>query len=202
MSNGFVCSVKIYTKTGDKGETSLFGGWRVPKDDLRIEACGTVDELNSVIGIIRALKVSKALDTILHGVQNDLFILGADLAAPISSSRRSSMVPRIEREHIAATEAFIDQIQLGLPPLKRFILPGGSQASAHVHYARAVCRRAERRAVTLARKESVNPWVVSYLNRLSDLLFVLARSASHKVGAREVRWLAPDASGQQRRFRK
>jgi cob(I)alamin adenosyltransferase len=112
------------------------------------------------------------------------------------------MVPRIERGHIAATEAIIDQIQPKLPPLKRFILPGGSQVSAQLHHARAVCRRAERCAVKLSRIEKVNPRVISYLNRLSDLLFVLARWAGQKAGAREVRWLAPHASGQQRRFRK
>jgi cob(I)alamin adenosyltransferase len=201
LSNGFVCSVKIYTKTGDKGETSLFGGRRVPKDDLRIETCGAVDELNSVIGIARSIKMSRALDTILQGVQNDLFILGADLAAPVSSNRRSSMVPRIDRGHVAATEALIDKVQPELPSLKRFILPGGSLASAHLHHARAVCRRTERRAVTLARKGSVNPLVISYLNRLSDLLFILARFASQNAGVRDVRWLAPDARGQRRRLR-
>ncbi len=193
--------MKIYTKTGDKGETSLFGGRRVPKDDLRIETCGTVDELNSVIGIIRSMKVSKALDAILQRAQNDLFILGADLAAPISSSRRRAIVPRIDGGHIAATEAIIDRIQPELPPLKSFILPGGSQASAHLHYARAVCRRAERRAVKLSRTQKVNPRVISYLNRLSDLLFILARFAGQKVGAREVRWLAPEARGRRRRLR-
>jgi cob(I)alamin adenosyltransferase len=194
--------MRIYTRTGDRGETSLFGGRRVPKDDLRIETCGTVDELNSVIGIVRSMKVSKALDTILQGVQNDLFILGADLAAPILLSRTSSTIPRIDRGHVAAAEAIIDQIQPRLPPLKKFILPGGSQGSAHLHYARAVCRRAERRAVKLSRREKVNPRVISYLNRLSDLLFILARFASRQGGVSEVRWIAPAGGGQRRRFRK
>jgi cob(I)alamin adenosyltransferase len=190
--------MKIYTKTGDKGETSLFGGKRVPKDDLRIETCGTVDELNSVIGITRSMKVSKAVDTVLQRVQNDLFILGADLATPISSSRRSARVPRIDGRHIAATEAIIDQIQPRLPPLKRFILPGGSQVSSYLHSARAVCRRAERRAVTLGRAQTINPSIVPYLNRLSDLLFVLARSANQKARVKEVVWGYP-ATGRQAR---
>jgi len=194
--------MRIYTKTGDKGETSLLGGRRVPKDDLRIETYGTVDELNSVIGIVRSMKVPKVVDVVLERVQNDLFILGADLATPISSSRRSANVPRIDGGHIAATEAIITQIHPKLPPLKRFILPGGSQASSHLHYARAVCRRAERRAVKLGRTENVNPRVTPYLNRLSDLLFILARFASQKARVKEVLWLGPDVKGQRRRLHK
>jgi cob(I)alamin adenosyltransferase len=194
--------MRIYTKTGDKGETSLFGGKRVSKDHLRIETCGTVDELNSLIGVVRSMKVSRALDTILQGVQNDLFILGADLAAPLSSSRRRSTVPRIDGAHIAAIEATIDWIQPKLPLLKRFILPGGTPASAHLHHARSVCRRAERRAVKLSRREKVNPRVIPYLNRLSDLLFILARFTGRQAGVKETRWFRPAERVQRRGFRK
>jgi cob(I)alamin adenosyltransferase len=194
--------MKIYTKTGDKGETSLFGGKRVPKDDLRIEACGAVDELNSVIGIIRSAKVSKSLDTILQRIQKELFILGSDLATPISSSRKSAQVSRITEGHVAAAEAIIDQIQPNLPTLRRFVLPGGSQVSSYLHYARAVCRRVERRVVRLARTENVNPLAISYLNRLSDLLFTLARFANQEAGVREVLWLSPEARGRRRKLRK
>jgi cob(I)alamin adenosyltransferase len=188
--------MKIYTKTGDKGETSLLGGNRVHKDDLRIEAYGTVDELNSVIGIVRSMKAPRTVDRILERIQNDLFIVGADLAAPLSLSRRTAKVPRIDRRRISAIEAIIDQIQRKLPPLKRFILPGGSQVSSHLHLARAVCRRAERRTVQLGRAQKINPSILSYLNRLSDLLFILARSANQKARAKEVVWGFPTMRNQ------
>jgi cob(I)alamin adenosyltransferase len=183
--------MKIYRKAGNEGDTSLLGGERVLKDDLRVEAYGTVDELNSVIGIVRSMKVSKVVDVVLERVQNDLLIIGADLAAPLSLSRRTAKVPRIDRRRIGAIEAIIDQIQPKLPPLKRFILPGGSQVSSLLHLARAVCRRAERRAVHLGRAQKINPGILSYLNRLSDLLFILARSANHKARVKEVVWGFP-----------
>jgi cob(I)alamin adenosyltransferase len=190
--------MSIYTKAGDKGDTFLFGGERVPKDDLRVEAYGAVDELNSVIGIVRSMKVPKVIGVVLEAVQNDLFVIGADLAAPFSLSPRNANVPRIDAGRVAAIESIIDQIQPKQPPLRRFIIPGGSRASSYLHYARAVCRRAERRAVRLARKQKVNPAVITYLNRFSDLLFVLARSANQKANVQEVVWKFP-ATGRQGR---
>jgi len=192
--------LRIYTRTGDRGETSLFGGKRVPKDDLRIEACGAVDELNSVIGIIRSAKVSRSLDPILQRIQKELFILGSDLATPISSSRRSAQVSRITEGHVAAAEAIIDQIQPNLPTLRRFVLPGGSQVSSYLHYARAVCRRVERRVVRLARTENVNPLAISYLNRLSDLLFILARLENKQAGVRDTQWFSSASKARRRKL--
>jgi cob(I)alamin adenosyltransferase len=182
--------MRIYTKTGDGGETSLFGGKRVKKDSLRIEACGTVDELNSVIGVVRSMRVSKEVDKVLEGVQNDLFVLGADLATPVWKVQKRAREARIREDHVKAIEAIIDRIQPKLPPLRRFVLPGGSSPASHLHLARAVCRRAERRVVKLSQGEAVNPIAIAYLNRLSDLLFVLARLVNRKAKAAEVYWRA------------
>jgi cob(I)alamin adenosyltransferase len=180
--------VKIYTKTGDGGETSLFGGKRVKKDNLRIEACGTVDELNSVIGVVRSMRVFREVDKVLEGVQNDLFVLGADLAAPVRKAQKRAREARVEEGHIRVIEAIIDRIQAKLPPLRSFVLPGGFPAASHLHLARAVCRRAERRIVKLSQGEAVNPIAVAYLNRLSDLLFVLARLVNRKAKVAEIHW--------------
>lgn len=180
--------MRIYTKTGDKGETSLFGGKRVKKDNLRIEACGTVDELNSVIGVVRSMRVFREVDKVLEGVQNDLFVLGADLATPEWKVHRRAREARIRDDHVKAIEAIIDRIQAKLPPLRRFVLPGGSSPASHLHLARAVCRRAERRVVKSSQEEPVNPIVIAYLNRLADLLFVLARFVNKKAKAAEVHW--------------
>jgi cob(I)alamin adenosyltransferase len=180
--------MKIYTKTGDKGETSLFGGKRVKKDNFRIEACGTVDELNSVIGVVRSKRVFREVDKVLEGVQNDLFVLGADLAAPHIRVQKGAQVGRIQEIHVKKIERIIDRIQAKLPSLRRFILPGGSPAASYLHLARAVCRRAERRVVKSSQGEPVNPIVITYLNRLSDLLFVLARFVNRKANAGEVHW--------------
>ncbi len=180
--------MKIYTKTGDKGETSLFGGKRVPKDALRIETYGTVDELNSLLGVIRAMRVGQSVDRILEKTQNDLFILGADLAAPNGKKLKSSAVPRIGKSNISALEKAIDGIQPRLSPLREFILPGGTLAASYFHLARSVCRRAERLAVRLARAESISPQILAYLNRLSDLLFILARWVNYQAGAKEIVW--------------
>jgi cob(I)alamin adenosyltransferase len=180
--------MKIYTRTGDRGETSLYGGKRVKKHNLRIEACGTVDELNSVIGVARSMKVPTDADKVLRGVQNDLFILGADLATPLGRVRKRVQETRIQEDHVRATEAVIDRIQAKLPPLRRFVLPGGSSPASHLHLARAVCRRAERHIVKLSQKEEINPVAIAYLNRLSDLLFVLARLANTKARASEMLW--------------
>jgi cob(I)alamin adenosyltransferase len=178
--------MKIYTKTGDKGETGLFGGDRVAKDSPRIEAYGAVDELNSLIGIIRALRPNKKIDNVLRKIQSDLFVLGADLATRKADKR--SLIPRISHSHIASLEKTIDLLQLPLRPLKSFILPGGTVAASHLHYARTVCRRAERSTVRLSRSEKINENVRVYLNRLSDLLFVLARYANHFGKKMETEW--------------
>ncbi|HRE60333.1 MAG TPA: cob(I)yrinic acid a,c-diamide adenosyltransferase [Micropepsaceae bacterium] len=167
---------RIYTKTGDGGETALGTGKRVPKDDPRIEAYGTVDETNAVIGVAR-LSAAANLDVMLARIQNDLFDLGADLAVPEEEGQSferltvtDAQVTRLERE--------IDAMNGELAPLRSFVLPGGSPAAAHLHVARTVCRRAERLTVTLSRAEKVNPAAIRYLNRLSDFLFVAARFAN------------------------
>jgi cob(I)alamin adenosyltransferase len=180
--------MKIYTKTGDKGETALFGGERVPKDAQRIEAYGSVDELNCVLGVIRSLKPHAAVDKILGKIQHQLFELGADLATPIA--HQSPLIPRIKRTHVAPLEKTIDALETKLQPLKTFILPGGSVVAAHLHLARTVCRRAERSVVRLSRNEDIGDSVIIYLNRLSDLLFVMARYANHLDNNEEVKWVS------------
>jgi cob(I)alamin adenosyltransferase len=185
--------MKIYTKTGDGGETSLFGGQRVPKDDLRIEAYGHVDELNSWIGFVRSARPAAHLDSILSRIQSDLFILGADLASPSEVTKKG--VIRIANEHILFLEQTIDRLAEKLPKLSSFILPGGGAAGAELHVSRAVCRRAERAVVRLSKKEEVNDAAGIYLNRLSDLLFVLARSANQAEKISEERWTPPETSG-------
>lgn len=180
--------MKIYTKTGDRGETSLFGGERVAKDALRIEAYGTVDELNSLLGVARSFKPGIEVETILDKIQNDLFVLGADLATPPSATNANT--PRVELRHGEELEPIIDSLESKLRPLKAFILPGGPPAGAHLHLARTVCRRAERLVVKLSRAEGTVGASVVYLNRLSDLLFVLARYANHLDGADETEWHA------------
>lgn len=178
--------MKIYTKTGDKGKTSLFGGPRVSKDALRIEAYGTVDELNSHLGAIRSLKPGNEIDQVLEKMQNDLFTLGADLATP--SHKKGATVRRIEPHHVEQAEKTIDHLDSNLEPLQNFILPGGSRIAAQIHIARTVCRRAERCVVQLSRKESIGATPIIYLNRLSDLLFVLARYANKREGTAETKW--------------
>lgn len=181
--------MKIYTKTGDRGETGLFGGGRVAKDSPRIEAYGVVDELNSIVGIVRAFKPGSAIDKVLRRIQEDLFILGADLATPRSEVR--SAIPRIDQSHVLSLERIIDKFELRLPPLKTFILPGGTPVASHLHLARTVCRRAERCLVHLSRSEDVGPQSSVYLNRLSDLFFVLARYANHVEKKKETQWTNP-----------
>ena len=171
--------MKIYTRTGDSGETSLFGGTRVAKNDLRIEAYGTVDELNSFIGVARASWPSSPVDSQLQRVQADLFDIGAYLAAP--NSDRFKSVPR---SRIADLESAIDRMESELPPLKSFILPGGSLAASHLHVARTVCRRAERMLVALGDTSST----LAYLNRLADYLFVAARFANKSLGVDDTPW--------------
>ncbi|MEW6510347.1 MAG: cob(I)yrinic acid a,c-diamide adenosyltransferase [Bacteroidota bacterium] len=178
--------MKIYTRTGDRGETSLYGGQRVPKDALRVEACGTVDELNSVIGMIRSDAPQPEIDAVLTQVQNRLFDLGADLATPRALARTD--VRRIDAGDATDLEQHIDAIEGRLKPLQQFILPGGSPVAARLHFARTVCRRAERSVVRLSRNEDIGDTITTYLNRLSDLLFVLARYANQSAAVPEITW--------------
>lgn len=178
--------MKIYTRSGDDGSTSLFSGGRVSKTHLRVESYGTVDELNSVLGLARALKPSDATMDKLERVQNHLFHLGADLATPMDA--KSEWVVRMDEEKVAWLEATIDQMTADLPPLAAFILPGGTPAAAQLHVARTVCRRAERLVVALAYQEEVGELVIQYLNRLSDWLFTLARWENHQAGIAEAKW--------------
>jgi cob(I)alamin adenosyltransferase len=180
-------TVKIYTKTGDTGETSLFDKTRVSKADPRVEAYGEVDELNACLGAARAARLDADLTAVLEQIQSELFAVGARLADP--SSRIAARVEKVtvSNAEVEQLEAMIDRLDAQLPPLRRFILPGGSTAGALLHLARTVCRRAERRVVGLG-AEAVDPVIVTYLNRLSDLLFVMARVANHRAGTTEVEW--------------
>jgi len=178
--------MKIYTKTGDGGETSLFGGTRVSKADARIDAYGCVDELNSSLGVIRSLEPSPELEGILSELQNDLFVLGADLATPQSNS--TATVPRIAHSNVERLERHIDNLEEQLEPLKSFVLPGGCRLAAELHLARTVCRRTERLVVALAKAEPIGGAPLVYLNRLSDLLFVMARFANLQAGHPETPW--------------
>ncbi len=179
-------ATKIYTKTGDNGETSLFGGKRVWKDDLRIAAYGTVDELNAVIGTAIAEIKNVELNSVLISLQNVLFSIGADLATPLENT--NSLIPRIDQNNIEQLEKIIDNHDSQLPQLKNFILPGGSKGASLLHLARTVCRRAEREVVALSKNEKINSFVEIYLNRLSDLLFVLARFQNFSSNIADVDW--------------
>jgi cob(I)alamin adenosyltransferase len=182
--------MRIYTRTGDAGETGLFGGQRAPKDAPRVEAFGTVDELNAALGVARACPGDELVSELLAEIQNDLFVLGADLATPAEDAERIGGRPvrRIREHHVRRMEGEIDRLEATLPPLERFILPGGSQRGALLHLARTLCRRAERRVVALSHNERVNPETLRYLNRLSDLLFVLARHVNLQAGIPELPW--------------
>ena len=188
--------MKLYTKSGDDGSTGLYSGQRVGKDCARVEACGAVDELNSALGLAGAPSEHEEISTILLGVQHLLIDMGADLAtlaapAPGAASKgKPRVVPRITADHVSRIEGQIDQIDGKLEPLRQFILPGGCEFAARLHVARTACRYAERRCVALARSEQVNTHVLVYLNRLSDLLFALARRANQLEGVADVIWLA------------
>ena len=177
--------MRIYTRTGDDGTTGLYGGSRVSKADPRVEAYGGVDEANAAIGLARAAGLAPAVDEVLARAQASLFDLGATLATP--ASKAPATKPPGDPE-IAALERAIDALEAGLPPLKTFVLPGGSDAAARLHLARTVCRRAERGVVRLADSERVDPLLVRYLNRLSDLLFVQARAANAAAKVPDVPW--------------
>ncbi len=180
--------MKIYTRTGDRGETSLFGGERVSKADPRVEAYGTVDELNSLLGLVRG-KAPAGLADQLGVVQATLFQVGAELAtARAEDSKLASHVPRVTAAQVEQLERWIDGMEGELPPLRNFVLPGGSETGALLHVARAVCRRAERRVVSLAERDPVNPELLRYLNRLGDFLFVAARWANRVHGVEEQAW--------------
>jgi cob(I)alamin adenosyltransferase len=180
---------KIYTKTGDDGRTGLFGGGRVEKDHARVEAYGDVDELNAVIGAARAVEMMPRVDEILAPVQRDLFAIGALLATPHPEKHREQLEKaRLSDKRIAQLEQAIDDGEEELEPLKAFILPGGTPKASALHVARTVCRRAERSIIRLQRTDEVPQIIIVYLNRLSDLLFVLARVANRRAGAGEVTW--------------
>jgi cob(I)alamin adenosyltransferase len=176
--------VKIYTRTGDHGETSLFGGARVAKNDARIEAYGTIDELSSFLGVARASALPAEVETTLEQVQRDLFEVGAHLASP-GTSRFGGVDP----QRIAELEQAIDTMERELAPLKNFILPGGTASAAHLHVARTVCRRAERWVVGLHDDTPATLSTIAYLNRLSDYLFVAARFANCRAGVQDVEWI-------------
>ncbi len=178
---------KIYTRTGDDGSTALGSRQRVPKDSPRVRAYGSVDELNSFIGLALAQELSPRLSETLPPIQNQLFNLGAELSFPAGEGEQSK-VPRIESRHVQALEQLIDELNAIVGPLENFILPGGSPGAAALQVARAVCRRAERCVVTLAHEETVRPEALAYLNRLSDLLFVMARYENKQQGMEEPLW--------------
>lgn len=190
--------MKIYTKTGDKGETGLLGGKRVSKDDPRIIAYGSVDELNSYIGLVLSLLSLKDKDlfnditNLFIRVQSDLFIIGSDLADPRDPSKNDMQdqrkTPRIEKNMISHLETAIDRFEMQLNPITFFILPGGSIESSSIHISRSIARRAEIATVVLSKNETINPYVIVYLNRLSDLLFVCARLVNQRLGVKDVAW--------------
>ena len=186
--------MKIYTKTGDTGETGLFGGERVKKDHPRIFAYGDVDELNAFVGWVRAANRDVEVDAALQSVQNDLFDLGAVLATP-DPKKLEGKGRFVTAHEVKALEREIDRMEKDLAPLKTFILPGGSEVAARLHAARTVCRRAERSVVTLAHREKIGEEIIMYLNRLSDYLFVMARWVNFKQGVADVPWTKKEISG-------
>jgi cob(I)alamin adenosyltransferase len=179
--------MKIYTKTGDDGTTGLFGAGRIPKYALRIEAYGTVDEVNAFVGLCRTEPDARHFEPLLEDLQRLLFVLGADLATPLEV-RSKYPIPRIEEHDILPLEQAIDHFEIDLPLLEKFILPGGSRLSAYFHLARTITRRAERIVVDLASKEEIGKFDIMFLNRLSDLFFVLSRKANQLAGVRDVEW--------------
>src|SRR2546421_12368412 len=185
---------RVYTRTGDKGTTALVGGKRVPKDSPRIVAYGTVDELNSIVGLARVFNAERLaeddkhrwLDGVLRRIQNELFDLGSELATPDDAAYEG--MHRVGEAEVKALEALMDECQKDLAPLKSFVLPGGGRVGGFLHQARTVCRRAERRVLALSRVEPISPWTIAYVNRLSDLLFVLSRWVARKGGETEYLW--------------
>jgi len=186
--------MKIYTKTGDKGETSLFGGTRVPKYHLRIEAYGTIDELNSYIGLIRDQQIDSHTEEVLLTIQNKLFTLGAMLATPpekelLKSGKERLNINKVDESSVVLLENEIDFMNESLPPMTHFVLPGGHTTVSFCHIARCICRRAERIATQLNDESEINEQILIYLNRLSDYLFVLARKLTYDNNAKEIQWI-------------
>ncbi len=186
--------MKIYTKTGDKGTTALFGGTRVPKHHIRIESYGTIDELNSYIGLIRDQNINESYKDLLIHIQDRLFTVGAVLATDpekslLKSGKERLNIPKVSSEDIERLEREMDTMNTELPPMTHFVLPGGHETVSFCHIARCVCRRAERLATALNDIEPVEPNTLMYLNRLSDYLFVLARKLSHDLQANEIKWI-------------
>ena len=185
---------RVYTRTGDGGETALVGGRRVPKDAPRIEAYGTIDELNAIIGLARVFNAERLrkgkdyrwLDEVFRRLQNELFDLGSELATPEDGVYEG--MHRVSEAQVTALEKLMDRCQKDLKPLKSFVLPGGGRVGGFLHQARTVCRRAERRVLALSRVETISPWPLKYVNRLSDLLFVLSRWVGQRLGEREYLW--------------
>ncbi len=188
-----VAAVKIYTRAGDDGSTGVLGPGRIAKDAARVEAYGSVDELNAALGVAVTLDGANSFAAELAAVQSQLFQVGAELATTDAAALAKQA--RIGDDDVTALEAGIDRLEQELEPLTAFLVPGGSPLAAQLHFARTVCRRAERRVVTLARAEPVDPRLVRYLNRLADWLFVLARAANRRAGVEETRWRAPGRSG-------
>jgi cob(I)alamin adenosyltransferase len=178
---------KIYTRKGDSGDTALGGGQRVAKDHLRVQVYGTVDELNSLLGVALATELCGRLAELLPPIQNELFHLGSDLCF-LESDKAQNSVPQIGERHVKKLEQMVDEMTAVVGPLANFILPGGSLGAAHLHVARTICRRAEREAVTLSRHEAIGPYVIPYLNRLSDALFVMARYENYRRKVAEPLW--------------
>jgi cob(I)alamin adenosyltransferase len=185
---------RVYTRTGDAGETGLGGGQRVPKDHPRIEAYGTVDELNSVLGVVRSQLADEAMDAHLSAIQHQLFDLGGDLCLREEDKQKFGMPP-FPQAHVDALEKVLDAANAELPPLKEFILPAGEPAASFLHIARCTCRRAERLVVALSHLEPVSPTVVPYLNRLSDALFQMARQVNIRSGRGDVLWVRTHKRG-------
>lgn len=178
---------KLYTRTGDQGTTALTDGQRVPKDSLRVRAYGSVDELNSWLGFALSFGLTEPLGEALSRIQNELFDLGADLSTP-RAAQVSHPVPRIGKQHVQALEALIDSLNTELAPLENFVLPGGDQGAAVLHISRTVCRRTEREALTLSREQPIGDQVLPYLNRLSDVLFAMARWQNAQTGSEAPLW--------------
>jgi len=186
--------MKVYTKTGDKGTTALFGGQRVPKNHIRIDSYGTVDELNSYIGLIRDQDINPLYKAVLIEIQDRLFTVGAILATPVEkeilkNGKSRLNIARISDEDVAYLENQIDEMDTALPPMTHFVLPGGHTTVSYCHIARCVCRRAERLSTELSQSEDIDTMVIMYLNRLSDYLFVLARKLSFDLKADEIKWI-------------
>ena len=179
---------KIYTKTGDKGNTSLIGGKKIPKSHFRIDAYGTVDELNSYVGLCRDVITDEPGRAVLSGIQDRLFTIGSSLACDPGKETKIK-IPRLKETDVLLLENEIDKMTDAIPPMKNFILPGGHVVLSHIHVARCICRRAERSVVKLQlKKEEVEPVILKYLNRLSDYLFILARYTGHQLGVEEIPW--------------